>query len=114
MQYELNIEQKTTLWSEGGKFCLDLAKLIFGGIILASIMKKDIDAGKLLVFGALITMFLAVCGFFLILMSKDKKRKEINMELLVFMGFLLCLLVPLLYGLTMIIVKCRLNWASCF
>lgn len=36
------------------------------------------------------------------------------MELLVFMGFLLCLLVLLLYGLTMIIVKCRLNWASCF
>lgn len=73
---KLNIDQKTTLWSEGGKFCLDLAKLIFGGIILASIMKKDIDTGKLLVFGALITMFLAVCGFFLILMSKDKKKKE--------------------------------------
>lgn len=47
---KFNIEQKTTLWSEGGKFCLDLAKLIFGGIILASIMKKDIDTGKLLVF----------------------------------------------------------------
>ncbi|MGO5122761.1 DUF6722 family protein [Prevotella sp. Sow4_E9_plate] len=54
---------------------MDLAKLIFGGIILASIMKKDIDTGKLLVFGALITMFLAVCGFFLILMSKDKNKK---------------------------------------
>ena len=73
---KLNIEQKTTLWSEGGKFCLDLAKLIFGGIILASIMKKDIDTGKLLVFGALITIFLAVCGFFLILMSKDKKKER--------------------------------------
>lgn len=85
---KLDIEQKTTLWSEGGKFCLDLAKLIFGGIILASIMKKDIDTGKLLVCGALITMFLAVCGFFLILMSKDKKKeRKINMELLVFMGF---------------------------
>ena len=72
---KLNIEQKTTLWSEGGKFCLDLAKLIFGGIILASIMKIDIDTDKLLVFGALITMFLAVCGFFLILMSKDKNKK---------------------------------------
>lgn len=54
---------------------MDLAKLIFGGIILASIMKKDIDTGKLLVFGALITLFLAVCGFFLILMSKDNKKK---------------------------------------
>lgn len=36
------------------------------------------------------------------------------MELLVFMGFLLCLLVLLPYGLTMIIVKCRLKWAFCF
>ena len=75
---KLNIDQKTTLWSEGGKFCLDLAKLIFGGIILASIMKKDIDTGKLLVFGALITMFLAVCGFFLILMSKENKYGTIS------------------------------------
>ena len=72
---KLNIEQKTTLWSEGGKFCLDLAKLIFGGIILASIMKKDIDTGKLLVFGALIKILLAVFVFFVILMSKDKKKK---------------------------------------
>ena len=75
MRYEIEYRTKTTLWSEGGKFCLDLAKLIFGGIILASIMKKDIDTGKLLAFGALITLFLAVCGFFLILMSKDKKKK---------------------------------------
>ena len=75
LQYEIEYRTKTTLWSEGGKFCLDLAKLIFGGIILASIMKKDIDTEKLLVFGALITMFLAVCGFFLILMSKDKTKK---------------------------------------
>ena len=72
---KLNIEQKTTLWRVGGKFCLDLAKLIFGGIILASVMKKDIDTGKVLVFGALITLFLAVFGFFLILMSKDKNKK---------------------------------------
>lgn len=48
-------------------------KLVIIG--LASIMKKDIDTGKLLVFGALITLFLAVCGFFLILMSKDNKKK---------------------------------------
>ena len=75
LRYEIGYRTKKTLWSEGGKFCLDLAKLIFGGIILASIMKKDIDTGKLLVCGALITMFLAVCGFFLILMSKDKKKK---------------------------------------
>lgn len=75
LRYEIEYRTKNNSLSEGGKFCLDLAKLIFGGIILASIMKKDIDTGKLLVFGALITMFLAVCGFFLILMSKDKNKK---------------------------------------
>lgn len=36
------------------------------------------------------------------------------MELLVFMGFFALLAGALLYGLTMIIVKCRLKWASCF
>lgn len=36
------------------------------------------------------------------------------MELLVFMGFLLCLQVGLPYGHILIIVKCRLKWASCF
>ena len=35
------------------------------------------------------------------------------MELLVFMGFLLCLQV-LPYGHILIIVKCGLKWASCF
>lgn len=72
---KLNIEQKQTLWAEGGKFCLDIAKLIFGGIILASIMKKDIDTATLLSVGALVTLLLAGSGFVLILASKNKKSK---------------------------------------
>lgn len=72
---KLSIEQKRTLWAEAGKFCLDIAKLIFGGIILASIMKKDIDIAIMLCFGALVTLLFAGSGFILILASKDKKRK---------------------------------------
>ena len=69
---KLNIDQKQTLWAEGGKFCLDIAKLIFGGIILASIMKKDIDTATLLGVGALVTLLFAGSGFVLILASKNK------------------------------------------
>jgi len=72
---KLNNEQKIALWAEGGKFCLDMVKLIFGGIILASIMKKDIDTTKLLVIGGLISLFLTICGFCLILMSKNKNKE---------------------------------------
>jgi len=35
--------KKQVLGTETGKFCLDVAKLIIGGVILASIVKKDID-----------------------------------------------------------------------
>ena len=72
---KLNIEQKQTLWAEGGKFCLDIAKLIFGGIILASIMKKDIDPVVLLCIGGLLNLALAALGFLLLLISKNKLKK---------------------------------------
>ena len=70
---------------------MDIAKLIFGGIILASIMKKDIDTATLLGVGALVTLLFAGSGFVLILASKNKK--ENSMELLVFEGFFALLAV---------------------
>lgn len=72
---KLNIEQKQTLWAEGGKFCLDIAKLIFGGIILASIMKKDIDPVALLCVGGVLNFALVALGFLLLMISKNKFKK---------------------------------------
>lgn len=34
-------ERKTVVLSETGKFLIDIAKLVFGGIILAGIMKFE-------------------------------------------------------------------------
>ncbi|MBR0048695.1 MAG: hypothetical protein IJP74_05155 [Prevotella sp.] len=42
---------------EAGKFCLDIAKLVFGGAILAGIMQQSIEFSSLLDWGCA-----AVCG----------------------------------------------------
>ena len=75
---KLNNEQIFALASEGGKFSLDIAKLIFGGIILASIMKTDTDATILLCVGGFITLMFSLIGFLLVLFSKKSKKKKFD------------------------------------
>ena len=38
---DMENEKKTAVLQETGKFLIDIAKLVFGGIILAGIMKYD-------------------------------------------------------------------------
>ena len=38
----LSKDGKRTLFAEASKFCLDIAKLVIGGVLLASIMKEKI------------------------------------------------------------------------
>ena len=71
---KFNIEQKTTLWSEGGKFCLDLAKLIFGGIIFAGIMQDNIDRTRLYAWGVFFMVLIVALGMYFIIKSKNKKK----------------------------------------
>ena len=59
---------------EGWKFCLDMAKLIFAGVILAGIMEEDINARVLYIIGVVIVLFFIVFGLFLIYYSKRKRR----------------------------------------
>lgn len=40
---------KELLLGELGKYCMDISKLVFGGIILAGVMELDVD--KALLFG---------------------------------------------------------------
>ncbi len=65
-------EADATLALEGGKFCLDVAKLVFAGIILAGIMKEDADSLLLYFAGIFAIMFFVVYGFYLIKKSKLK------------------------------------------
>ncbi len=49
---------------EVGKYLLDLSKLIFGGVVLASVIRiEDISRGLILVTGTLISLVAAYFGF---------------------------------------------------
>ena len=63
-----------TLALEGGKFCLDVAKLVFAGVILAGIMKEDANTTILYSIGVVVVMFFVVFGFYLIKHSKKNRR----------------------------------------
>jgi uncharacterized membrane protein YraQ (UPF0718 family) len=51
------------MMQESGKYCLDMSKLIFGGVILAGIMNLEVDRIFLLGVGGLLVLFLMMLGF---------------------------------------------------
>ena len=65
-------DKTNDLFKEAGKFCLDIAKLIFGGVILAGLMKQDIDYISLFFIGLGVVVIFAFWGFRLIAKSKNK------------------------------------------
>ena len=69
---KLNRDEKRTLFAEASKFCLDIAKLIIGGVLLASIVKEDIDKVTLYSMGVLMVLFFTLIGFAFLLISKKK------------------------------------------
>ena len=69
----ISSEDKNGIFLEAGKFCLDIAKLIFGGVILAGLMKQDIEYISLFLVGLGVVLIFAFWGFRLIAKSKSKK-----------------------------------------
>ncbi len=69
MKFKLDAEQEKEL----GKFLLDLSKLIFGGIILSSIL-KDGENYKLIVILLSVILIFVLLIFGLILMKKKNKH----------------------------------------
>ena len=69
----LSKDGKRTLFAEASKFCLDIAKLVIGGVLLASIMKEDIDKITLYMLGVLIVLFFTFLGFLFLIISKKIK-----------------------------------------
>lgn len=63
-----------TLLLEGGKFCLDVAKLVFAGVVLAGIMKDKAGNNMLYFIGIIVVVFFVTFGFYLIGHSKKKRR----------------------------------------
>ena len=70
---KVNQEIATNVLAEGGKFCLDLAKLIFGGVILTGLMRQDLDYTLLFLLGTVVVMLFASFGFYLLIKSKRQK-----------------------------------------
>lgn len=64
-------ERNNTILSETGKFFIDISKLVFGGVILASIMKyESINPALLLGIGCVAVVCSFITGLVLIAMSK--------------------------------------------
>ena len=63
-------KKRELMMQESGKYCLDMSKLIFGGVILAGIMNLGVDNRYLFFIGGSLVVFLAVIGF--VFYSKSK------------------------------------------
>ena len=70
---DANKSNNSVLYGEIGKYSLDISKLVFGGIILAGIMKLDINRVLLFVLGGTVVLLLAIAGFAFIILSNRKK-----------------------------------------
>ena len=73
LQYEFIKRWEKNFICEASKFCLDIAKLVIGGVLLASIMKEDIDKVTLYMLGVLIVLFFTFLGFLFLIISKKIK-----------------------------------------
>lgn len=58
-----------------GDYFLDISKLIFGGIILSSIMNEPINKWVIYSLGSFFSLWLMILGFALIDQSKKKEVK---------------------------------------
>ena len=71
---ELKVREDQSIAFEAGKFCLDIAKLVFGGVILAGIMQQGIEFNSLFLTGLGVVLLFVVFGFYLIKRSKNSRR----------------------------------------
>lgn len=63
------------LKEKAGDSALDVAKLIFGGIILSSIVNEPINKWVIYSLGAFFSFFLIILGFVMISNSECKKKE---------------------------------------
>lgn len=58
---------------ELGKFMVDIAKLVFAGVVLAGIMDEDIDRKLLFFLGSIVVLTFALIGILIISRNKEVK-----------------------------------------
>lgn len=62
-----------TFMYEMGRFLVDIAKLVFAGVILAGIMDEGIDRKMLFILGGIVVLTCVFLGIFII--SKNKEGR---------------------------------------
>lgn len=65
--------RKDIVIEEAGKYCLDLSKLVFGGIILAGVMDLGIELVPLICVGLGVVFVFAAAGMLGIYLSNHKE-----------------------------------------
>ena len=59
----IDIERKEKFAEKFGDYCLDISKLVFGGIVLAGVMELDVNPYLLFGIGLFIVILFATAGF---------------------------------------------------
>lgn len=72
MTKKKKIDSQKIFKYEFGKFMVDIAKLVFGGVILAGIMNQEINHQLLFTLGSVIVVSFAMIG--LLIISKNKEE----------------------------------------
>lgn len=67
-------EERGSLAKETGVYCLDISKLVFGGVVLAGVMDLGIDRYWLFGWGFVIVLAMAVAGLIFIGLSNLKNK----------------------------------------
>lgn len=70
---KINVKVKRALYLKACDYCLDLSKIVMGGVVLASVMSMDIDKVFVLGLGVAATIILAVMGFFFYIVGHQRK-----------------------------------------
>lgn len=65
--------RKEALFAELGKYSMDISKLVFGGVILAGIMRLDVNKIALFGLGVLVVIATLVAGLIFTILSYSKK-----------------------------------------
>ncbi|MDR3350211.1 MAG: ABC transporter permease [Prevotellaceae bacterium] len=61
---------------EVGKILIDIAKLVFGGVILAGLMRQDLSAPLLFAVGSTVTALAMSIGLYLIWLDKENNKRN--------------------------------------
>ena len=71
MSKKMTRKERQELFAQANKFFVDIAKLVFGGVILAGILKQDVDF-RMLIGGGVIVMAIMLYAGYLMFRNSNK------------------------------------------